>query len=264
MRPLSFLERSLERVFERSSARIFRAPIHRVVVERRLERAMEERRRRVDGRIVVPDAFLVELRPADLDVLAADAGGPAALAASLAGSALAFARAHGYTMRRLPTVTLAAEPDAPVGDARVAVLEATGPRPEPGRGTGGGSRPRPAAADATRVFEVPRSTAVHAVIEVREPAGRVRHVAVGEGPIVLGRDPGCDVVLADGRVSRRHARIAPRGGFLVLSDLGSTNGTFLRDERVAEVTLGVGDVIVLGDTQVVVAPPSAGPATGAG
>ena len=247
MRPLSFLERSLERVFERSSARIFRAPIHRVVVERRLDRAMEERRRRSGDRIIVPDDFVVELRPADLDSLAADAGGPGALAEALAASALAFARSHGYTMLRLPTVTLVTAADAPAGDARVAVVDAAA-----GRSPGSGGRSRPPGADPTRVFEVPRAQAVRASLEVREPSGRVFRVDVGDGPVVLGRDPGCDIVLADGRVSRRHARIAPRGGFLILSDLGSTNGTFLHDERVTEVTLGAGDVIVVGDTTVAV------------
>ena len=80
---------------------------------------------------------------------------------------------------------------------------------------------------------------------------------VGDGPVVLGRDAACDVVLADARVSRRHARISPRGGFLILADLGSTNGTFLRAERIEEVALGVGDVIVMGGTTVVVEPPDA-------
>jgi FHA domain/FhaA, N-terminal domain len=255
MRPLSFLERSLERVFERSSARIFRAPIHRVVVERRLERAMEERRRRVGDRVIVPDAFVVEARAADLDALAAEAGGVDALSEALAGSALAFARAHGYTMQRLPTVTLVAEPDAPTGDVRVAAVEMAA-------GRSGAIDRRPAAVDQTRVFEVPRASAVLASLEVREPSGRARRVEVGGGPVVLGRDAACDIVLADARVSRRHARIAPRGGFLVLADLGSTNGTFLRGERIAEVTLGDGDVIVMGGTTVVVEGLDPGPPGG--
>jgi pSer/pThr/pTyr-binding forkhead associated (FHA) protein len=45
---------------------------------------------------------------------------------------------------------------------------------------------------------------------------------------VVGRDPGCDVVLDDGRVSRRHARFAPDPSGpsdWSLADLGSKNGT---------------------------------------
>ena len=255
MRPLSFLERSLERVFERSSARIFRAPIHRVVVERRVERAMEERRRRTGDRIVVPDAFVVELRPGDLDMLADEAGGPEELASALAGAALTFARAHGYTMRRLPTVTLVPEPDAPAGDARVACVD-DGPV---AGGAARSDRRRSPVSDATMVLEVPRAPSVLATLEVRDPSGRVRRVTVGDAPVVIGRDGACDLVLADGRVSRRHARIAPRGGFLVLSDLGSTNGTYIRDERISEVALGPGDVITLGDTTIAVEGPGADP-----
>ncbi len=245
MRPLSFLERSLERVFERSSARLFRAPIHRVVVERRLGRAMEERRRRAGGRIVVPDAFVVELRPEDLDALAVEAGGQDELAAALATAALTFARAHGYTMRRLPTITVLAEADAPAGDARVACV---------GDGGSAGTFPRRERPphDATMVFELPRTATVRATLEIREPTGRVRRVEVGETPLVIGRDGACDVVVADGRISRRHARVASRAGFLVLSDLGSTNGTWLRDERVSEVALGAGDVVTIGDTTITV------------
>ncbi len=246
MRPLSFLERSLERVFERSSARIFRAPVHRVVVERRLERAMEERRRRVGDRVVVPDTFVVELRPADLDALASEVGGPEELARALAGSALAFARAHGYTMRDLPTVTVVPEPDAPAGDARVAAIDA---RDASGaRGAAGGRRSR--VPEGTMVLEVPRPPAVRATLAIREPGAPVRTMAIGDTPVVIGRDTACDVVLADPRASRQHARIASRSGFLVLSDLGSTNGTFVRDERIAEIALGPGDIVTIGDSTI--------------
>jgi hypothetical protein len=246
MRPLSFLERSIERVFERSSARIFRAPVHRVVVERRLERAMEERRRRVGDRVVVPDAFVVELRPADLDALASEAGGPEELARALASSALTFARAHGYTMRDLPTVTVVPEPDAPAGDARVAAID---PADSPGaRGASRGRRSQ--VPEGTMVLEVSRPPAVNATLAIREPGAPVRTMAMGDAPVVIGRDAGCDIVLADPRASRQHARIASRSGFLVLSDLGSTNGTYVRDVRIAEIALGPGDVVTIGDSTI--------------
>jgi hypothetical protein len=246
MRPFSFLERSLERVFERSSARIFRAPVHRVVVERRLERAMEEKRRRVGDRMVVPDTFVVELRPADLDALATEAGGPAELAEALASASLAFARAHGYTMRDLPTVTVVPERDAPAGDARVAAIDPAGG----GKARSAGGGRRSAVPDGTMVLEVPRPPTVRATLAIREPGARIRTVEVGDAPVVIGRDAGCDIVLADPRASRQHARVASRSGFLVLSDLGSTNGTYVRDERIAEIALGPGDVVTIGDSTI--------------
>lgn len=71
-----------------------------------------------------------------------------------------------------------------------------------------------------------------------------------EGRIVVGRDAGCDLVLADPRVSRRHLRIAAD---LRFADLGSANGTLHNGARVSAGTLGLGDVLVLGDSELVVA-----------
>jgi two-component system, cell cycle response regulator len=67
-----------------------------------------------------------------------------------------------------------------------------------------------------------------------------------EREVTFGRDPGCDVVLRDGDVSRRHARVVPRDGGHLLVDLGSTNGTFVNGARVETVPLAPGDRIALG------------------
>jgi pSer/pThr/pTyr-binding forkhead associated (FHA) protein len=68
----------------------------------------------------------------------------------------------------------------------------------------------------------------------------------------IGRASDNDLVLADGRVSRHHARIAGRRGTLVYSDLGSTNGSRVNGVQVGELVLGAGDRIELGDTTIVV------------
>jgi hypothetical protein len=56
---------------------------------------------------------------------------------------------------------------------------------------------------------------------------------VGEGTLVLGRSSSCDLRLPHASISRRHARLTRRGERLYLEDLGSQNGTFLDDERLA-------------------------------
>ena len=56
---------------------------------------------------------------------------------------------------------------------------------------------------------------------------------VGEGTLVLGRSSSCDLRLPHASISRRHARLTRRGQHLFLEDLGSQNGTFLDDERLA-------------------------------
>jgi pSer/pThr/pTyr-binding forkhead associated (FHA) protein len=49
-----------------------------------------------------------------------------------------------------------------------------------------------------------------------------------------------------------HARVHARDGHLVLTDLGSTNGTRVNGQRISEVVLGEGDVISIGETEIVV------------
>lgn len=64
----------------------------------------------------------------------------------------------------------------------------------------------------------------------------------------IGRDPAlAQVVVPDSRVSKRHVRIVPRDGRVWAIDQGSTNGTFLKEQRITEVQLKRGDTLVLGD-----------------
>ena len=61
-------------------------------------------------------------------------------------------------------------------------------------------------------------------------------------PILLfGRHEECDVQLNSKKVSRRHCVLAQLTEFLVIRDLGSTNGVRINGERVAEGKLKPGD-----------------------
>lgn len=69
---------------------------------------------------------------------------------------------------------------------------------------------------------------------------------ITQDQVLLGRDPGCDVVLNDGSVSRRHARIEKRGTVWAVVDQGSANGTFLDSNRVSDAVLRTGQDLRLG------------------
>lgn len=73
-------------------------------------------------------------------------------------------------------------------------------------------------------------------------------VELGSRAWVVGRHPECDVVLADPRISRRHAEIRPVVGGYELVDLGSSNGTSVGDVPVERCRLQDGDQVVLGST----------------
>lgn len=70
------------------------------------------------------------------------------------------------------------------------------------------------------------------------------------GGATLGRSDGADINVNDPFASSAHARIFPRGDYMYLEDMGSTNGTYLngRQVRTAE-RLKVADTIRIGDTE---------------
>ncbi len=87
-------------------------------------------------------------------------------------------------------------------------------------------------------------------------AGATEVVDVLEGQdVTFGRVPGARVVIDDPRISREHARVRRSGVELWVSDLGSRNGTKVNGDLVtnAERRLSAGDVIRLGDVEIVVA-----------
>jgi pSer/pThr/pTyr-binding forkhead associated (FHA) protein len=67
-------------------------------------------------------------------------------------------------------------------------------------------------------------------------------------PILLfGRHQECDVQLQSKKVSRRHCCLAQVTGYLIIRDLGSTNGVRINGERVPEGRLYPGDELQIGN-----------------
>lgn len=94
---------------------------------------------------------------------------------------------------------------------------------------------------------IPRATGEACLVVMHAPLRRLLGARLGlSREAVVGRDPGCDLVLDVSDVSRRHARIREDPPGHVVEDLGSTNGTFVGAERVKERTLAPGDFVRLG------------------
>ena len=70
------------------------------------------------------------------------------------------------------------------------------------------------------------------------------------GGITLGRSPTSDLQIEDPFASAAHARIFPRGQFMYIEDMGSTNGTFLNGRQLRKPEqLKVSDTVRIGDTE---------------
>jgi hypothetical protein len=84
------------------------------------------------------------------------------------------------------------------------------------------------------------------VLEVVAPLGSERRIPV-HPPLTIGRTPPSDLVLNGADISRTHCRIVADDSGVAVSDLNSTNGTFLNDRRIAATTrLTAGDRLQVG------------------
>ncbi len=96
---------------------------------------------------------------------------------------------------------------------------------------------------------LPKNRSVFTVLTGPEP-GRVFSLDGAE--LVFGRDEAASGKLLDDGLSRRHARVFRKDGVTFVEDLGSTNGTFVGEERISAARqLADGDRIGLGRNVVV-------------
>ena len=82
--------------------------------------------------------------------------------------------------------------------------------------------------------------------EISYQGGTTHEVELPGGVCVVGRDPGCDIVLNDSKCSRRHAVIEDGPAGLSIRDSGSANGIYVNGKKVAKAQLRPGDTVKLG------------------
>ena len=205
------LERMVEGVFRRS-----RGSIRPIELGRRLVREMDDNRTvDVKGRRMVPNDFNVLLSPADHTGFSDIED---ALTTELAEAAREYAREEGYHF--IGPVRVALTVDNNLRNGRFGIVSQL--KQAPG-GVGAGS--------------------------LVMPSGE--RISLGEQVTTVGRLGECTITIADGNVSRQHARIAPGRSNYVVTDLGSTNGTLVNGAPIGnDHPLADGDIISFGSTHV--------------
>lgn len=110
--------------------------------------------------------------------------------------------------------------------------------------------PPPPPRPGTRIgamFPPPSPGHPSALLVNEGPRREAMTYAIEKSSVRIGADEANDLVVHDDYASRKHANIRFEGGTLYLTDLGSSNGTFLNDARVSQVmTLNPGDKIRIG------------------
>ena len=228
MSALARFESFMENMVEGSVARLFRSPVQPAEIAKRLERAMETQQTISVRRVIVPNFYRAFLNPQDFAAF-----GPirADMEHEMATYLADLAQERGFTMLEHPRVELSADPAVPRHSIQVVAETQSAPH-------GGDTHTQiiqPAAAPTQ-----PRTRLL-----LNTSAGK--HVIPLESTqLTVGRGLNNDIILEDTRVSRHHAQLRYRQRRFWISDLGSTNGTFVNGEQIEEKALRDGDLISLG------------------
>ncbi len=242
---LSGLEGGLEKYIEGFFRDKFKGRVQPLDIAKRLAREMRDRKRVSVNLVYAPNEYEVFLSPDDWESISYLAE---ALSAELQDYLRQKAEEKDFTMIALPRVRFFQDSDLRAGQIRVSGKF--------GGGTGSAAENEVSEFEDTLNYQPARDTAPVPVVsptpryilEVREGplAGKVFRL---EGyPVVLGRRESCDIVLPDESVSRRHARLELQKGGWVVTDLNSSNGTFVNGVRVRSTSLSPGDTVKLGAT----------------
>jgi pSer/pThr/pTyr-binding forkhead associated (FHA) protein len=88
-------------------------------------------------------------------------------------------------------------------------------------------------------------------LQIESGPERDRRFPLAATGLSIGRQAGNDLALNDQQVSRQHARIEVRDGQVVVTDLGTANGTYVNDQRIeGTVPLRSGDIVTVGETTI--------------
>lgn len=249
--PVSVLQRfekRLEGLVEGAFAKVFKGVVHPVEILNAMQREAEAHKAILaGGRTLVPNRYVIDLSPYDHSRLAPYA---AALAQELAQSQAEFIGEQAWTVYGDVIVEIERGDGLDTGMFRVtaevytggdvAPVHQPGPYDAPGQPAyppydqGGGYAPPPPHGAGGR--------------NIRLVSGDGRTYPLQMGSTVIGRGDQANLRLPDVGISRRHARLDFDGAQVVLTDLGSTNGTMVNGQRVSAVALNPGDMIQLGTT----------------
>ena len=232
MSALSKFESFMEGMVEGNVARLFRSPVQPAEIGKRLERAMESQQSISVGRILVPNEYKAHLNPEDFKAFQPVRQN---LEAEMARYLAELARERGFTMLNFPTVELVADPDV-----RQRSIMVTGQMSETPAHLGGHTQMIAPANPVSPSLPQPRATLI-----LYTDQGEHR-IPITKSVVNMGRGLNNDLILEDSRVSREHAQVRYRARRFWVSDLRSTNGTFVNGDPVQERELRNGDIVSLG------------------
>jgi diguanylate cyclase (GGDEF)-like protein len=84
------------------------------------------------------------------------------------------------------------------------------------------------------------------LVRIYAAEGLGQLISLSDGSVLVGRDPAAQLSIDDDSVSRRHALLEHMRGVDVVQDLGSTDGTWVNEQKISVWTLEAGDRLRFG------------------
>ncbi|HEY9484223.1 MAG TPA: DUF3662 and FHA domain-containing protein [Micromonosporaceae bacterium] len=254
MSVLQRFEKRLEGLVEGAFAKVFKGVVHPVEILNAMQREAEAHKAILaGGRTLVPNRYVIDLSPYDHSRLAPYA---AALAQELAQSQAEFIGEQGWTVYGDVIVEIERGDGLDTGMFRVTAEVYTGgdvapqsapPPYDPGPQMGQGYD-QPQGYGQPQGYQQQPAYGQQPGRGVRLIANDGRTYPLSIGSTVIGRGDQANLRLPDVGISRRHARLDYDGAQVVLTDLGSTNGSMVNGQRISAVALNPGDMIQIGTT----------------
>lgn len=232
---ITHLETQLAELVESTFVALFGNRIRAQDIALQLAREMESGAQRpddADAPPIAPDEYLIGLHP---DVQAALIRRHPALGASLTGHLIELARSAGYHLATEPRVAFLADATLAVNRFTVHTAHRESEQPSNTSTMQAVSIPKASAAPLGAQLIIDDQLIVPLVAPVTN----------------IGRHSDNHIVLDDPAVSRHHAQIRRRFDEHILFNARSKTGTFVNGVQIREHRLNAGDVIQLGDTQIV-------------
>ncbi len=228
-------EKKLESLFEGVILRAFKSGVQPVELGKKLVRELEGHKTIGVSRVYAPNRYEVGLSLRDFSRFESY---QAVMATELENLLISYVKEKGYAVLDRPRVKLVEVEKLHEGEFWIkTAMEGEFPVDKPDEALPGAKRRAPRRGPAT--------------LELIDSGDVSPAFTIDKETVQIGRLADNDIMLPDPNVSRAHARVSQRGDSYFITDLKSTNGTFLNEERIMDAQLADEDVIRLGGTRLI-------------
>lgn len=236
------IEKKLESFFEGLFTKGFKTGVQPIELAKKLINEMDTHKTISVGKVYAPNEYKVIVSMQDLQSLKPY---QSVLISDLVDYLISHAEHQKYTLTEKPTVELDGDENLSLGQIEITSCLAAKEKKD-----AGDQRDHTQLIPPEEARELGLSQKTPSYLILRTETETLTF-PLAKKTTILGRLHTNDIVLQDPNTSRVHAEIKPEDDTFIIRDLGSTNGTFINGRPQKKWVLHDGDIIVLGETELI-------------